>query len=86
MKQEEFEAIHGKLPPNTVYIDLDEGVEPEVKTHGWTDEMILRKSAGELKALILQRETGLAALLRSVDNERVEISKLRDVLQRRRQL
>ena len=86
MKQAVFEAIHGKLPPSVVYIDLDEQNPPEVVTHGWTDEMVLRKSVGEMKALILQRETGLAALERSVDNERVEISKLQDVLQRRRQL
>ena len=84
MKQEDFEAIHGKIPPGTQYIDLDDQV--EALTHDWTDGMISRKTEEQLTELISQREIGLAALQQTVDNERQEISKLQDVLQRWRQL
>ena len=84
MKKEDWEAIHGKVPPSTLYIDLDE--QQETQTHGWTDTQIMGKSVGELQSLIRQRETGLAVLEESVDNERTEISKLTDVLERRKQL
>jgi phage terminase large subunit-like protein len=84
MKQEDWEKIHGKVPPNTLYIDLDEQQEPQ--THGWTDTQIMGKSPGELQNMIRQRETGLAVMEQSVDNERTEISKLKDILERRQQL
>lgn len=86
MKKEDFEAIHGKVPPHVLYIDLDEQNPVEEELHGWTDSMILRKSADELQNMIAQRETGLAVLLDSVDNERNEVSKLKDILERRQQL
>lgn len=84
MKQEEWEAIHGKVPSNVLYIDLDEQQEPV--THGWTDTQIMGKSAGELQSMITQRETGLAVMQKSIDNESEEISKLKDILERRQQL
>lgn len=84
MKQEDWEAIHGKVPPNALYIDLDEQQEPI--THGWTDTQIKGKSVGELQNMITQRETGLAVMQESIDNESEEISKLKDILERRQQL
>jgi len=84
MKQEEWEKIHGKVSPDTLYIDLDEQQEPV--THGWTDTQIMGKSIGELRNIITQRETGLAVMREAVDNESEEISKLKDVLERRQQL
>lgn len=86
MKQGEWEEIHGKVPSNTLYIDLDEQNPVECKTHGWTDTQIMGKSEAELQSLITQRETGLAVLEQSMDNEQEEVSKLRDVLARRQQL
>jgi len=86
MKKEDWEAIHGKVPPNTLYIDLDEQNPVETVTHGWTDSQIMGKSEGELQNLITQRETGLAVMQKSIDNEQTEISKLKDVLERKQQL
>jgi len=84
MKKEEWEKIHGKVPANTLYIDLDEQQEPV--THGWTDDQIRRKSPAQLQDMITQRETGLAVMQESMDNESEEISKLKDILARRQQL
>jgi len=84
MKKEEWEEIHGKVPSNVLYIDLDE--QQETVTHGWTDTQIKGKSAAELQSMITQRETGLAVMQESVDNEQIEISKLKDVLERKQQL
>jgi hypothetical protein len=86
MKKEDWEVIHGKVPANTLYIDLDEQNPVEQETHGWTDSQIMGKSEGELQALITQREHGLAVLEKSVDNERNEVSKLKDVLERRQHI
>lgn len=84
MKKEVWEELHGKVPPNVVYIDLDE--QQETVTHGWTDTQIRGKSAGELQSMITQRETGLAVMQKSIDNESEEISKLKDILGRKQQL
>jgi hypothetical protein len=86
MKKEDWEAIHGKVPPNVLYIDLDEQNPIETVTHGWTDTQIKGKSEGELQSMITQRETGLAVMVKSVDNERNEVSKLKDILERKQQI
>ena len=60
-------------------------VEP-VLTAGWTDEQIKGKTEQELRAQVAQRETGLVRLQQTVDNERNEIEKLKQVLQRKLQI
>lgn len=86
MKKEAWEELHGKVPPNTLYIDLDEQNPVETVTHGWTDTQIMGKTVQQLQDIVTQRETGLAVMEKSVDNERNEVSKLKDVLERRQQL
>lgn len=66
-----------------LYIDLDETKVIEEVTHGWTDTQLLNKTAEEFDAMISQREAAVAKLQATVDSERAEISKLRDLRARR---
>lgn len=86
MKKEDWEAIHGKVPSNVIYLDLDEQNPVECETHGWSDTQIMGKTVQQLQNIITQRETGLAVMEQSVDNERNEVTKLKEILERRHQL
>lgn len=65
------------------FIDMDKNRVEPVITAGWTDDQIKGKTEQELRATITQRETGLVRLTETVDNERGEIEKLKQVLRRK---
>ena len=68
---------------NVTLIDLDATKTVEVRTHGWTDEMIRGKSVEEFNALIASRERMVESLQQTIDTERAEIGKLREVRARK---
>lgn len=64
-------------------IDLDATKTIETRLHGWTDDMIRSKSIEELDVMIEQRMKAVDRLQATVDAERVEVNKLREVRAKR---
>jgi hypothetical protein len=83
MKKEEFEKLHGRLPPETVYIDLDEQDFQETVTAGYTDTQLRNKSLESFDAEIASGELGLANLEETVAAERQRIAGLRQARARK---
>jgi len=84
MKREAFEAIHGRLGGNVMYIDLDEQQEPpEPKTAGWTDTQIKAKPMSEIEAMIKTGEMGLESLRETLTKEEDRVSGLRRIRSRK---
>jgi len=86
MKQEDFEAIHGKLPAHATYIDLDDPanqVPPERITAGWSDTQIASKSLTEIDAMINSGELAISNMRDTLYAEEERISGLRQVRQRK---
>lgn len=84
MKRELFEAKHGKLGSNVVYIDLDEQqVPPEPETAGWTDTQIRNKSLEELDAMISSGDLGVENLKQTLDTEIERVEDLRRIRKRK---
>lgn len=85
MKREEFEAKFGKLPSDTVYINLDEQ-EQEKITAGWTDDMIRRNSVSKIKEHIRQVECSIENMRGAIESERARLEGLNQVLARKLEL
>ena len=85
MKREDFEKLHGPLPGNAVYIDLDEQPQEQV-TNGWTDTMIRENSVQKIEALIRQGETAIENMQKALDSEAERVDGLRRVLARKHEL
>jgi hypothetical protein len=82
MEKRKFEEIHGKIPDNITYIDLDAQPKP-VMTEGWTDEQIRAKSLDDLNLQVMQAELGVESLRDTLNKEVERIEGLKRVRARK---
>ena len=86
MKRADFEAQHGKLGPNVLYIDLVEHRTVEQTTAGWTDTQIRNYSMSDLDSQILQADLALEQMRKTLADQEQRKTDLLAVKRRKLEL